>query len=60
MIRVADDFDAIRTRMDKLKAASASETICDPADCVSHDFDPLTHRCQHCNLHYYHLPSQQS
>lgn len=57
-VRAADDFEAIRARVEELRAPPPPDRI-SPHECPGHDFDALSHRCRHCNLHYYHLASQQ-
>lgn len=50
-MRIADDFDAIRTKIIDLQKPKI-----DPATCSEHFFKNNM-RCIHCNIHYYHLPA---
>lgn len=55
-VRAADDFEAIRARIEDLRAPLLPDQV-SPHSCPGHEFDAMTQRCQHCNLHFYHLPA---
>lgn len=57
-VRAADDFEAIRARVEELRASPLPDQV-GSHSCPGHEFDAMTQRCRHCGLHFYHLASQQ-
>ena len=61
MIRSADDFDTIRTKMAELAAAHADVfAAVDEDACPGHEFDMKgSSRCIHCNMNYVDLKNTE-
>ena len=60
MVRSADDFDTIRTKMAELAAAhTAVFAAVDEDACPGHEFEKGSDRCIHCNMNYVDLKNTE-